>query len=116
MMTIHHTRLFGRIAVIALSVAMAGPAMAAGSIAADSGREAAFARPAPNAPQPMVSGWTRDDRTAATDALNLLEAKGYTVFSHFNRDGSAFTATVEAGGRRYDVRIDPVDRTVTPLG
>lgn len=49
----------------------------------------------------------------ATEALNLLEAKGYTQFSNFRRDGKDFEATVNHDGRQMAVMIDPDSNTIS---
>jgi hypothetical protein len=50
----------------------------------------------------------------ATEALNLLEANGYTQFSDFRPAGSDFQATVTRNGRQEMVTIDPDSGRVAP--
>jgi hypothetical protein len=49
----------------------------------------------------------------ATDALNLLEAKGYGNFKDFRADGSNFDAAVKEFGHQFTVTIDPDSGQVT---
>jgi hypothetical protein len=51
-----------------------------------------------------------------TQALNLLEAKGYHNFSAFHRDGGNFVAMVLEKGKPETVIIDPAAGTVTKKG
>lgn len=57
-----------------------------------------------------------DDTSAAatryTEALNLLEAKGYINFTNFHKAGNDFAATVKQSGRSMTVMIDPDNNTV----
>jgi len=61
-----------------------------------------------------MSGYNPDNAEArnATDALNLLEARGYANFSNFTGDGNSFHATVVNGGQPAQVSIDPRTGTV----
>jgi hypothetical protein len=49
----------------------------------------------------------------ATDALNTLEAQGYTEFSDFRQDGSNFAATVTQKGQQFTVIVNPDTHQVT---
>lgn len=49
-----------------------------------------------------------------TQALNLLEAKGYTGFTNFRRAGSDFMASVTQNGRARTLMIDPDHGIITP--
>lgn len=49
----------------------------------------------------------------ATDALNLLEAKGDGDFSNFKPAGADFSADVVQNGKTVHVTIDPVAGTIT---
>jgi hypothetical protein len=42
-----------------------------------------------------------------TEALNMLEAKGYPNFSNFHRSGGVFQAQVMSKGKTTTVTIDP---------
>lgn len=59
------------------------------------------------------SHWAKGDESSATDALNDLEAHGYSTFSNFHKKGSDFEATVSEAGKTYQVLIDPAASTVT---
>ena len=48
-----------------------------------------------------------------TEALNILEAKGYGDFKDFHAKGGSFTATVTKNGKAFAVTIDPQSDTVT---
>lgn len=50
-----------------------------------------------------------------TDALNLLEAKGYVNFSNFHKAGNDFQASVTRNGRQMTVMVDPDNRTINPM-
>jgi hypothetical protein len=56
-------------------------------------------------------------RTSAADretqALNLLEAKGYGSFANLRPVGKGYTATVTQGGHTMNVRIDPQSGVIT---
>jgi hypothetical protein len=44
----------------------------------------------------------------ATDALNLLEAKGYPDFAEFGPEGANFSASVlDSNGNRVKIAINP---------
>lgn len=47
-----------------------------------------------------------------TDALNLLEAKGYVTFTDFHKVGDQFQASVTQKGKQMTVMIDPDNQTV----
>lgn len=52
-----------------------------------------------------------------TDALNILEANGYTGVENFAPDGQDFTATaLHAGNHRVAVIVDPSAGTVKSNG
>jgi len=59
-------------------------------------------------------------RTGAADretqALNLLEAKGYGGFTNFRPAGNDFTATVTREGRTMNVQVNPQSGQVTTAG
>lgn len=74
-------------------------------------------KPSP-VPSRVMAAAARHDKAAPpeermTDALNLLEAKGYGDFSDFRQDGKNFAATVSQGGRRFTVVIDPDSNRIT---
>jgi hypothetical protein len=48
-----------------------------------------------------------------TQALNLLEAKGYGSFTNFQPAGKDYTATVTHDGHAMNVRVDPISGMVT---
>ena len=48
----------------------------------------------------------------ATDALNLLESKGYGDFSNFHRAGRMYAATVSRDGKTMHLTIDPEAGTI----
>jgi hypothetical protein len=49
----------------------------------------------------------------ATQALNLLGAKGYGNFTKFRADGTNYQATVTQGGQQIVVTVDPDNGSVT---
>jgi hypothetical protein len=49
----------------------------------------------------------------ATQALNLLGAKGYGKFTNFRADGKNYQATVSQGGTQFLVTVDPDTGAVT---
>jgi len=105
-----------------LSLALAGAALA--QTAADTataapqpaGRVAAHSHPAAPlrqaAPRPAQPGGDTPEARRATDALNILEAKGY-AFSNFHAEGNAYVATATLpDGRVAEVTVNPdTDRT-----
>lgn len=60
-------------------------------------------------PGAAMNGYNPDnpEASSATDALNLLEARGYANFSDFSAAGNGFRATVVNGGQASRVSIDP---------
>lgn len=61
--------------------------------------------------------FAQEPRAAApyTDALNLLEARGYINFTGFNTFGEAFEAFVARKGKRLMVLVDPRHGKVMPV-
>jgi Peptidase propeptide and YPEB domain len=51
-----------------------------------------------------------------TQALNLLEAKGYGSFSNFKQDGADFEATVKQNGQSFTVTVNPDTGQITRQG
>ena len=51
-----------------------------------------------------------------TQALNLLEAKGYGSFTNFRAAGNGYAATVTRDGRTMNVQVDPQNGQVTTTG
>lgn len=49
----------------------------------------------------------RQQADRATHALNMLEAQGFTRFSHFQANGGDFIASVHEHGQTAQVTIDP---------
>jgi hypothetical protein len=49
----------------------------------------------------------RMDGNRITEALNLLEAKGYPEFTNFHEQGAGFAATVRRKGRSFAVHVNP---------
>jgi hypothetical protein len=75
------------------------------------------ATPAPHAMAhraPAKGGTSAGNRM--TQALNLLEAKGYGDFTNFKADGSNFTATVAQNGQHFAVLVNPDSGQVTRQG
>jgi hypothetical protein len=64
---------------------------------------------------PMTMKGDNADASRATDALNLLEARGYADFSNFTADGNNFRATVYDNGQPATVSINPFTGDVTGL-
>lgn len=62
--------------------------------------------------------YQRENRRAnrETEALNLLEAKGYTQFNHFQRDGHDFSAVVAKNGQKSTVVVHPNSGEITVQG
>jgi hypothetical protein len=78
-----------------VAVGMAVPAMAAtGSMHA------------PVRAEPAAGG-EEMAHSPATDALNLLESKGYGDFDNFHRDGRMYAVTVTRDGKTMHLIIDP---------
>jgi L-lactate utilization protein LutC len=113
-----------RIALIAVVLGLgASPALAA---AANTQSPASAAPPAQQQPMPGKAQHhaamhaanyrenQREDRE--TKALNLLEAKGDTQFSHFKADGLDFSAVVAKNGQNSTVVVDPDNGQVTVQG
>lgn len=48
-----------------------------------------------------------------TQALNLLEAKGFGSFTNFRPAGKDYTATVTRDGHAMNVRVDPLSGVIT---
>ena len=84
-----------------LATGMTVPAMAASPTmpAARTAMPAAKAAPA--------TGDDEMSHSPATDALNLLESKGYGDFDNFHRDGRMYAATVTRDGKTMHLTIDP---------
>jgi hypothetical protein len=90
-------------------------ALTVSGVLAVSAISAFAAAPAPMLPamkQRAQFAATRHGRDMAserrmTEALNLLEAKGYGAFQDFRPDGKDFAAAVTQGDRHFTVRIDP---------
>ena len=88
-----------------------------------SGLAFAQSTPAPAAPHATGRPWAKmtDNRgyqndaagRRATQALNLLGAKGYGNFTNFHPDGTNYQATVTQGGQQFLVTIDPNTGSVT---
>ncbi len=51
--------------------------------------------------------------TRYTDALNILEAKGYNRFTGFKKTGDDFQASVTRNGKQETVVVDPDSHSVT---
>jgi hypothetical protein len=63
--------------------------------------------------QPMQHVHPTDEAgTPFTDALNLLEAQGYTGISDFHAEGQQFAATAMYDGQRISVVVDPATRRI----
>lgn len=72
--------------------------------------------PAPVA-RTVAASWPARANTSTarqiTDALNLLEAKGYGNFSDFHAlKNGRYGATVTQNGRRFSVTVDPAEGQV----
>jgi hypothetical protein len=67
---------------------------------------------AASASQPSMGSWDPAVGRQATGALNLLEAKGYGAFRHFQAQGADFTATVKQQNRTVTLLIDPGAGTI----
>lgn len=104
---------FGALSFGAMSLAAFGTATAAAA--------GSLADP-PMMSGPVASAPAMDDQpiriegNRMTTALNLLEARGYGSFSGFEADGPDYRATVTQDGHRFQVRIDPIERSVSRLG
>ena len=65
------------------------------------------------APQPVGHVHPTDEAgTPFTNALNLLEAQGYTGITDFRAEGQQFAATATYDGQRVSVLVDPVTRRI----
>ena len=78
-----------------------------------SGAIAVAAPAAMSAPNP--DHW-RSQGMRATEALNLLEAKGDGQFTSFTRSGADFTAEVTKHGKQMQVMINPDTKQIMPTG
>ena len=87
-------------------------ALTAASLAFMLGTGAALAATTPTAANHYNSNPAEARR--ATQALNLLEAKGYGDFKDFKRDGQNFQATVQRHGKTLTVMVNPDAKTVQP--
>lgn len=66
--------------------------------------------PAATPAKTMATPAASDDvmsHSPATDALNLLESRGYGDFDNFHRDGRMYAATVTRNGKTMHLTIDP---------
>lgn len=102
------------------SAALAGAFFAASGSIALAANDDAASLPPPAHPS-LAAATARLDRNAPsvermTQALNLLEAKGYGDFRDFTADGKDFTASVNDNGRHVTVLVDPDAGTITPQG
>jgi hypothetical protein len=83
---------------------------------------AATPSPAPATPAPhaMARHAAGNGGTALgnrmTQALNLLEAKGYGDFTNFTAEGGNFTATVDQNGQHFAVLVNPDSGQVARQG
>lgn len=59
--------------------------------------------------------WNPAQGKRATQALNLLEAKGYGDFKDFKADGNTFEAKVQQQGKTMTVVVDPLTKMVQPM-
>jgi hypothetical protein len=102
------------------SILLAGAFLAGGAGMASAAGAPAPATPAAapmthaTAPQAAPRGTSLGNRM--TQALNLLEAKGYADFSNFKQDGNNFAATVKQNGESFGVVIDPESGQITRQG
>ena len=62
----------------------------------------------------MASSNRQADRE--TQALNLLEAKGYSGFTNFRPAGKDFAASVTQNGHTANLRVDPQSGQITTVG
>ena len=103
------------LAVLPLSIALAGAALAqsapgpggAPQAAQPPGRVAPHSHPV--VPLRQAAGTSGDTPEArrATDALNILEEKGY-AFSNFHAQGNSYVATaILPDGRQIEVTVNP---------
>jgi hypothetical protein len=102
------------LAVLPLGIALAGAAFAqsapgsggAPQASQPPGRVAPHSHPAVPLRQVRTSGDTPEARRA-TDALNILEEKGY-AFSNFHAQGNSYVATATLpDGRQIEVTVNP---------
>ncbi len=89
------------------------PTFTAAAIALVLGTGAALAAQTPSAGNHY--NWNPAQGRRATQALNLLEAKGYGDFKDFKADGRNFEATVQQQGKTMTVVVDPLTKMVQPL-
>ncbi len=68
--------------------------------------QVASVQPAQNVPPTDEAG------TPFTNALNLLEAQGYTGITDFRAEGQQFTATAMHDGQRVSVLVDPTTQRI----
>jgi len=99
------------LAFAAAGLALAGTAFAQTQTSGSPGAAMPIIRPAASVP-------SDHDRVAIrmTDALNLLEAKGYGDFTGFRADGKDYAASVSQDGHRFTVLVDPDSGQVTRQG
>lgn len=97
------------LAFAAASLALGGTAFAQSQTTQSPSALVPMTRPAVSIPSDHVA-------RRMTDALNLLEAKGYGAFSDFRPDGKDYTASVSQDGRRFTVLVDPDSGQVTRQG
>jgi hypothetical protein len=90
----------------AFALAMSG-LMAVGLAAPASAATGAPSAPAAAARVKPAAGEDAMAKSPATDALNLLESKGYGDFNNFHRDGRMYAATVTRDGKTMTLTIDP---------
>src|SRR5690242_6598681 len=97
-----------RIALAAASAALllggVGGALAQGTMPA--GTAGSTMAPA-SMPQSQYGGSVDTVGLGYTDALNLLEANGYTGLENFTKSGQEFTASAIHQGKRVQVAVDP---------
>lgn len=87
-------------------------------LAASSAGALAAGTPAPTTTAAQDAAARHDRREEArearmTQALNLLEAKGYGDFTNFRADGKNFDATVTQNGKTVTVVVDPDASQIT---
>ncbi len=71
---------------------------------------------APAQKSPVTDLRNAPDAKRMTEALNLLEAKGYGAFNDFKADGQGYSAAVTQNGHPVTVVVNPDSGQVTPQG
>jgi hypothetical protein len=108
---------------LAASLAFSGAAFAANT-APPAGNPAVAPTPAMSKAKPIqhhlmvkkAAYQAQENANRETQALNLIEARGYGPIRSFRNDGKLYDATVMQNGKAISLQVDPDNGRVTHQG